>query len=243
MDFNEYSHTFLFFFSDKVPDLLAESVPGGDVSIVDLGAGDGTLLIALGMKGLLPNSKNITAVDLSEERCDRLRQYTDFRVINGDATNVPEISDSSADFVICTQVIEHVDQFKLLGEIKRILRPNGRLYIASVVKKRFGWWYFRTPDGRWALDPTHLREYESQEQFEEVIRSGGFTIEKTAMNRFWLSVLEFVVRRIVVPIFKPEKIHGVFMTNKFLDFLRKRINIHPPGYFIIEVVARNSGSS
>ena len=142
------------------------------------------------------------------------------------------------DYVTNTQVIEHVpDEHKLLGEIRRMLRPGGTLYIASVVKKWYGWFYYRTAEGKWALDPTHLREYESLEQFEALIRSGGFQIIESKITPLQLSLMEFLVRRLVFPVFKPTDINGLFSRHRFLDFLRRNLNIHPPGYYIVEVVA------
>jgi ubiquinone/menaquinone biosynthesis C-methylase UbiE len=238
MDFNEYSRTFLHFHTEEIPNLVSENLKGKSYDIVDLGAGDGALLIALKLGGFLDNSKKVVAVDLSIDRCERLRNYSDFEVICSDVTDVPELKNNSFDFVICTQVIEHVDQEKLLSEINRVLRPSGTLYVASLVKKSYGWWYYRTADGKWAMDPTHLREYSSQEEFENVVKSAGFTIVKTELSPLKLSVLEFIVRRVVVPLFKPKNINAFFVKHPVLNYLRCKINIHPPGYFIVETMAK-----
>lgn len=213
MDFNEYSQTFLHFHTDEIPDLLIKYLNGKDVTLVDLGAGDGALLVALKLSGHLVNSNKVVAVDLSTERCDRLRQYTDFQVICSDVTHIPEIMEHSIDFVICTQVIEHVDQIKLLEEISRILKPDGTVYIASLVRKWYGWWYYKTAAGKWAMDPTHLREYASKEEYEGVIKSAGFHVAETKLSPLKLSVFEFLLRRLIVPIFKPKGINSFFLKH------------------------------
>lgn len=240
MDFEQYSRTFLHFYTEEIPELVTENLQGKEVDLVDLGAGDGALLVALKMRGYLEKARKVVAVDLSMERCERLRNYTDFKVVCSDVTVIPELENNSFDFIVCTQVIEHVDQDKLLQEIKRILRPGGTLYIASLVKKFYGWWYYRTADGKWAMDPTHLREYASKEEFENVIKAAGFKIEKTILSPLKLSVLEFIIRRIIVPIFKPRNINSFFVKHPVMDFFRRRINVHPPGYFIIETVAKKA---
>lgn len=240
MDFEQYSRTFLHFHTEEIPELVTENLLGKKVDLVDLGAGDGALLVALKMRGYLENAKKVVAVDLSTERCERLRNYTDFQVVCSDVTAIPELENSSFDFIVCTQVIEHVDQDKLLQEIKRILRPGGTLYIASLVKKSYGWWYYKTADGKWAMDPTHLREYASKEEFENVIMAAGFTIEKTILSSLKLSVFEFIIRRLIVPIFKPKNINSFFVKHPLMDFFRRKINVHPLGYFIIETVAKKS---
>ncbi|MFA5241771.1 MAG: class I SAM-dependent methyltransferase [Sulfuricella sp.] len=238
MDFNEYSRTFLHFHTEEIPDLVSEHLRGKEVDLADLGAGDGALLVALKMGGYLEKAKKVVAVDLSPERCERLKQYTDFQVVCSDVTSIPEIANNSFDFIVCTQVIEHVDQDKLLQEIKRILRPGGTLYIASLVRKSYGWWYYKTAEGKWAMDPTHLREYASKEEFESVIKAAGFAIEKTQLSPLKLSVLEFITRRIVVPLFKPKEVNTFFVKHPVMDYLRRKINVHPPRYFIVETVAK-----
>lgn len=238
MDFDEYSRTFLHFHTAEIPKLLTKHLNGRGVTLADLGAGDGAFLVALKLGGHLENAKKVVAVDLSNDRCERLSHYTDFQVVCSDVTSIPEIDSDSIDFVICTQVIEHVDQIKLLEEINRILSPDGTVYIASLVKRWYGWWYYRTADGKWAIDPTHLREYASKEQFEEVIKTAGFTVEETILSPLKLSVFEFLLRRFIVPVFKPNGINSFFMKYPIADFIRRKINIHPPGYYIVETIAK-----
>lgn len=240
MDFNEYSRTFLHFHTTEIPVLVKKYLKGQDGTLADLGAGDGALLVALKLGGYLTDANKVVAVDLSTERCERLRQHTDFQVFCSDVTTIPEIESNSIDFVICTQVIEHVDQFKLLGEINRILKPQGTLYIASLVKRWYGWWYYRTADRKWAIDPTHLREYKSQDEYEQILKSGGFAIIETTLSPLKLSVFEFLLRRIIVPIFKPAGVNSFFMKHPLADLIRRKINIHPPGYFIVETVAKRN---
>lgn len=239
MDFETYSRTFLHFHTDDIPDLLSTKLSKNKSGIIcDFGAGDGAFLIALKQRGFLVNFEKVIAVDLSKERCDRLRQYTDFYVINSDVTNIKELNAGSIDFVICTQVIEHVDEVELLSEIRRVLVPGGYLYIASIIKKWYGWWYYRTNDGRWAMDPTHLREYSSKDSFETVLSRGGFQIEETRVSRLKLSIIEFIVRRIIVPVFNPREINSYFRRHKIINFLRGKFNFYPPGYFIVESLVR-----
>ncbi len=242
MKFEDYSHTFLHFHTMEIPDILKKHMLAtkglGELGVCDLGAGDGNLLISLHQAGLLSNYKKVVAVELSDERCARLREYTDFTVICGDATRVNELPDQSFDLILCSQVIEHVDEQALLSEISRLLKPGGVAYIASVIREKNGWWYYRTADGKWALDPTHLREYESVTQYEGVLKSGGFHIIETVKTRLDLSIIEFVLRRIIVPLFNPKHIHSFFRNYPLADWVRRKFNIHPPGYFIVETVAK-----
>jgi len=238
MKFEDYSRTFLHFHTTEIPPILRRHLSIDQSALLDLGAGDGNLLVSLQAAGLLDSFDKLVAVDISEQRCDRLREYTEFSVICADATNVSELESSSFDLVLCTQVIEHVDEQSLLREISRLLKPGGIAYIASIIRKKYGWWYYRTADGRWALDPTHLREYESADQYEGVIRSGGFEILETVTTSFKLSIIEFVLRRVIIPVFQPRNIHSIFIKHPFADWIRQNFNIHPPGYHVVETIAK-----
>ena len=237
MQFANYSKTFLHFHTTDIPAVLRDHLTGS-IALLDLGAGDGNLLVSLKAAGMLDSFAKVVAVDISEHRCARLRQYTDFEVICADATNVEQLASGSFDFILCTQVIEHVDEAALLSEIDRLLTPNGIAYIASVIKHKNGWWYYRTAEGKWAIDPTHLREYESVEHYESVIRRGGFSIIKTITSRLELSVIEFLLRRVIVPLFRPKNIHGFFIAYPLADWVRRQFTIRPPGYDIVETIAQ-----
>lgn len=237
MKFETYSKTFLHFHTAEIPTLLKKYITRG-MSLADLGAGDGALLVALANENLLDTSAQMIAVDLSEERCYRLKENTNFQVICSDVTNIPQLQSNSIDFIICTQVIEHVEEEALLSEIKRVMKKNGTLYIASVIKKKYGWWYYKTKTGEWGLDPTHLREYRSKEHFEDVIKNARLQIIETEVTKLKLSVAEFIVRRVLAKI-SNKNFNGLFLKHKTLDYIRKKININPPGYYIIESICRN----
>jgi ubiquinone/menaquinone biosynthesis C-methylase UbiE len=237
MKFEAYSKSFLHFYSDEVPDLLKKYWDFSSFNnVADLGAGDGALLFGLRAHKMIDDATKIIAVDISEDRYERLKPIPWVSAYHSDVTKLDFIESSSLDCVICTQVIEHVSERDLLSEIMRILKPGGVLYIASLVRSRYSWWYYKTLEGKWGLDPTHLREYESKDVFEKVISSAGFVIKETSLTKLKLSVLEFLIRRIVVPIFKLSHANEIFVKHKYLNFLRTNLNIRPLGYFIVETI-------
>lgn len=253
MKFEDYSKSFIFFHDENAPELLTRYLPTKSFSVADLGAGDGVLLVALQRAGYLNKANNIVAVEISEERCGRLRKCSDIKVICEDVTCVPGIEGDSFDCIINTQVIEHVDEKMLLSEIKRIIKNEGILYIASLVNKkgndknymfkygwRYGWRFYKKNHGKWFLDPTHLREYESKEKFVDVIQAAGFDVIDSKLTPLKLSLLEFIIRRIITPVFKLRNINSFFFKHKILDSIRRNIKIQPPGYYLVEVVAKKS---
>jgi len=239
-DFKKYSENFLNLYTDETPEILLKFFDKNklNLSVLDLGCGDGALLMFLYHKGYLKNAKRIVGVDLSLERLKRIRsqKILSIQLICSDACSVKQLDDNSFDYIFNTQVIEHVPDDKvLLVEIRRLLKKNGILYISSVVKRRYGWYVHRN-NGRWVLDPTHVREYSSEKEFVSRVRSAGFKILESKITQYKFIPIEFFVRRIYFPIFKPQNINSFFLRHKILNKLRL-IKIPVIGYYTIEVVA------
>jgi SAM-dependent methyltransferase len=102
--------------------LLGEARPGERV--LDLGCGAGRFVAALRDAGADP-----IGVELAEAALERARANApgaDLRLLAGDGS-LP-LEHASVDLVWCSEVLEHVaDTAHLLLEIRRVLRPGGRL--------------------------------------------------------------------------------------------------------------------
>jgi ubiquinone/menaquinone biosynthesis C-methylase UbiE len=72
---------------------------------------------------------DIDAPAIAEAKARCAAPNAEFRV--GDAMKL-ELADASVDIVICSQVYEHVpDPHRMMGEIHRVLAPNGICYFAA----------------------------------------------------------------------------------------------------------------
>ena len=151
-DLEEYSKR-THFYVDQIPSILSDLLDEKDwQDCADLGCGDGALISAMYNQGYLEN-KRLYAVDASESRIDSVRKISpDIECIVGDACGT-QMEDGCLDFLISTQVIEHVDSdHDMVKEMRRLLKNDGTLYLTTIIKKRYGWYFYRC-NGKWTLDP------------------------------------------------------------------------------------------
>lgn len=259
IDFEKYSKKFINLYTDEIPEILLKflekdnknlalgknfvsSLSLGNklnLSVLDLGCGDGALLVALYNRGYLKKMRRIVGVDLSAERLERLKSKAILKLelICSDACDVRQLEDSTFDYIFSESLIEHVpDDKALLAEIRRLLKKDGILYISSIVKKKYGWYIYRC-NNKWVRDPTHIREYSSEQEFISLIEDSGLKIIESKMKLCKFHPVEFLVRRIYFPIFKAKNINSFFLNHRILNKLRF-IKIPVIGYYNIEVVAK-----
>lgn len=102
--------------------LLEEARPGERV--LDLGCGSGRFVAAL-----LEHGAEAIGAEISEQALRRARDVVpgaDLRLVSPDGS-LP-IDHGSVDLVWCSEVLEHVpDISAMLVEVRRVLRPGGRL--------------------------------------------------------------------------------------------------------------------
>lgn len=95
--------------------------------------------------------------------------------------------DASVDAVTCMHVIEHLDSLgKLVAEVGRVLRPNGRVYFETPHPKTV---HLPSAKGKFTLnffdDPTHVKVVPVSE-LEAPLRSAGLVVERSGVSRNWL---------------------------------------------------------
>jgi len=217
------------FLTDDVPPLLLKTLGRNDwTSLLDIGCGDGSLLYALKNKGHLSN-KSVYALDNSRDRLRVVQGISrDFVCFVGDACDTA-VADKSIDILVSTQVIEHVlDDEAMVKEMRRILTDRGVVYLSTVFKKPYGWYFYRN-GGRWVLDPTHLREYSRDGQLLDILKKYDFDILETRKTLDGRPVIDSVIRRLR----GGRQVYG----NRFLKHLRG-LRVPIPGYYNWEIVCK-----
>lgn len=116
---------------ELIADFIESFTPILNLEIMDLGCGDGGTTLALTERGA-----KVTAVDFNPIRVQKLKEtaYTlniNVSILEGDAQNL-SFQDDSFDWVILQDVLEHIpDPAKAAQEVRRVLRQNGSIYIAT----------------------------------------------------------------------------------------------------------------
>jgi ubiquinone/menaquinone biosynthesis C-methylase UbiE len=241
-DFKKYSVKNLHFYVDVFPELLKKGLfltnqIVEQPQIIDVGCGDGRLIFALYKNGFFKAEGKIVAVDISEDRIKRLKEcFSSVQAIKSDALNVKLPSDSF-DFVICSQLIEHVNNdAKLLLEIKRLLKPKGLLFLSSVIKKKYAI-YFYHKHGTFLLDPTHVKEYGSANELVDLVKQEDFGIIGAKTNRITFPVLDIFMRVLIKCGLNFD--NRFYIKHKKLSFFRK-LAIPVLGYQNVDVLAQKN---
>ncbi|MSO37318.1 MAG: class I SAM-dependent methyltransferase [Acidimicrobiia bacterium] len=147
--------------------------------ILDMGCGGGRHAFAAMKRGA-----RVVALDYSEgelkdvratvaamDQAGELEPDLSFGTINGDALKLP-FADGSFDAVVCSEVLEHIWDFRgAIKELVRVLRPGGRMAVTVPTR-----WPERVC---WALDPDyhnslggHVRIFRQHELEQELENSG-----------------------------------------------------------------------
>jgi SAM-dependent methyltransferase len=150
--------------------LLGEARPGERV--LDLGCGAGRFVRALGEAGADP-----VGVELAEAALQRARRNApgaDLRLVAPDGS-LP-LEHRSVDLVWCSEVLEHVgDVAGLLVEVRRVLRPGGRLLATVPYHGRVQAALISLTRFDAHFDPLgqHLRFF-TRRSLERTLAAGGF---------------------------------------------------------------------
>jgi SAM-dependent methyltransferase len=138
---------------------VAAAVRGG--AALCIGCGEGGELVALRRLG----AARVVGVDTDAGRVDHARALATtepgIEAHLGDGERLP-FSDEVFDFVLCSEVLEHVsDPSRLLEEVARVLRPGGTLYLTfpsfSSVKGPHLWHIVRVPFAQHVVGLAALR--------------------------------------------------------------------------------------
>jgi len=230
-----------------MPPLLRQTAERSPPRVLaDLGAGDGGTLWPLDRAGLV--GETIYAVDISAEHvalCERLSPKV--RGIVSDVSDVDDLSTASVDAVVSSQVIEHLPDDRVLApEIARLLKPGAWFYVSSVIRGAHAFWMYKgkppAPE-RWQLDPTHMREYESEEQFRRVLEHPELELGVVRSSQLKAPLTDLVFRvAALAHVVKRERLPELYLELPgWVSRARRATGIPIPGYRWVEAVGHKRG--
>jgi 2-polyprenyl-3-methyl-5-hydroxy-6-metoxy-1,4-benzoquinol methylase len=151
---------------------LAHLAP--DAAVLDVGCGHGMHALKAAAR-----TRWVAGVDRDREslgmarRAGRARAVGNAAFLAADLEQGLPVRSASFDTVICLDLLEHVvERDRLLGEIRRVLKPRGALLLA-VPNRATSWKRRLARAGLFAYsDPDHKIEYTLEELRAELRRSG-----------------------------------------------------------------------
>ena len=202
--------------------------------VADYGSGCGTLLYNLAKF----SNARVIGLEKAESAIMQSKSLNpQLDIIKGDILNT-SFKSESIDFIFSTMTIEHVDDKKFSEEVFRTLSPGGYFFVTSVIKSKKAWYFYKNSTGETVLEPSHLKEYKSIQEFENILRPLGFTIIKSSAPRIRFSLLDPLFK-LVVKFLKIKKLFGW----KYIELIRLATQIPIPGYFAVEVLAKKNSKA
>jgi SAM-dependent methyltransferase len=142
--------------------------------VLNAGSGEGGFAFLL---AALPGIEHLIETDISFAGG---RAYVSPKQVffSASLTDIP-LADSSVDFALCTEVLEHIpDDRKALSEMARVLAPEGWLLVS-------------VPTPPAVFDRAHVREGYRPEDLHRMLQEQGFEVLETqfCMFRFFRWIL------------------------------------------------------
>ena len=215
-------------YDDKMWQLCLKHIKESDL-VADYGSGGGTLLYNVAQ---FSNARLLGVEQVGLPAIQSKALIPELNVVRGNIMETP-LKNECIDFAFSTMVIEHVDDKNFTEEVYRTLKPGGYFFVTSVIKAKNAWYFYKNTAGETVLDPSHLKEYKSIQEFEKVFDSIGFTIVESSASRLRYPVLDPLLKWLV-------KLTGMqnLLEWKVVEFLRLLTQIPIPGYFAGEVLAK-----
>lgn len=156
------------------------------------------------------NASYLVAMEIQEkhikEAKERLSNFKNISLVRANALSIPFL-DNCFDLVVCSQVLEHIkDDSKVLSEIHRVMKKNGRLILSVPVPPEV----IKLVREDLLYDG-HVREGYSLEELDRLLKKEGYIIKR-------FKYCFFVIGRLA------------FILNNFFD---TKIGVRLPAIFII----------
>jgi SAM-dependent methyltransferase len=173
-------------FSDETRELAGGFPISPDDIVVDVGAGDGGMAYfcaRFAAETILVDSDQ-ARLDRAVDRLGPLAARVEGRA--GDASRLP-VADGAVTRVVCTEVLEHVDDpVAVMAELVRIGRP-GALYLLSAPGAVSEHLQKGLAPASYFEKPNHIRIFEADD-FTRLVEDAGLVIERRSQDGFFWTI-------------------------------------------------------
>lgn len=167
----------------RAPALTMLGVRPGD-RVLDAGCGLGYFLLALQGKGA-----ELHGIDVSPASVQYVREHITPHARTGSVERIP-YPDNTFDRVLFCEVIEHVeDDARALREIRRVLKPDGRLVVTTPSLRGLRATSALKQLGHHHGGEFHYRDGYEPEKLEGLLTANGYRVLETQQRIFLLSEL------------------------------------------------------
>lgn len=172
-------------FNNDTGELFTGFPIGGDDVVVDVGCGDGSNLAFAARRGATAVAVDIDA-DAIEAARGILADFPDAQFHTAGAEAIP-VADGQATRVICTEVLEHVDDpAVVINELVRIGAP-GALYLVTVPDPLHEQMQSHVAPDSYFEKPNHIRRIE-RDEFVQMLSDGGLEVLTQQTYGFYWSI-------------------------------------------------------
>jgi SAM-dependent methyltransferase len=206
-----------------------------DAAILDIGTGTGANLRLLKEMGF----RNVVGLDASPDAI-RFCELKGLAKVNLGTADAMPFSDKAFDFIMATDVIEHIDDDRAaLRDIARVLRPGGSLLLTVPAFQEL-----------WGLqdDKSHHKRRYRLSQLVRLVREAPFELQKSFYFNYLLFVPIWLARGILK--FLPHRLDSENQVNNaalnavlssiFRLDVQTASFLHPPFGVSIMVMARKA---
>lgn len=156
---------------------ILDFFPNSPENILDVGCASGWFISEISKKN--PQARCI-GIDVYDKAIIYAKgKYPHIKFQTADAHHLP-FKDNMYDVIVCTEVLEHVDNPKnVLKEIKRVLKPKGLVIIeldSGSILFSIVWYIWRKLNGK-VWNDSHLHSF-NVKKLDNVIAACGFSIVK-----------------------------------------------------------------
>jgi ubiquinone/menaquinone biosynthesis C-methylase UbiE len=146
--------------------------------VLDMGCGTGLLTRAIEQKTKRVVGLDLTHQMLEEAKLQSRKQGKSILFLQGDGHQLPFL-DGQFDCIMTRLTVHHFPQpLKILKELVRVLKPNGRLIISDIVANMDPQKQKKHNEVEQLRDPSHVK-FLNETELQELIKKAGLEIQET----------------------------------------------------------------